>query len=56
MSRQRVCSTGNTWFLAQLGEKVQMGETAFPKERIIVDPMPIPSTGLPIRLHPHEAA
>lgn len=31
-------------------------EKLLPKERIIVDPMPIPSKGLPIRLHPHEAA
>ncbi|CAK7333871.1 unnamed protein product [Dovyalis caffra] len=31
-------------------------EKLLPEENIIVDPLPIPAKGLPIRLHPHEAA
>lgn len=42
-------------FLHSLVKKFRW-EKLLPKERIIVDPMPIPSKGLPIRLHPHEAA
>ncbi|KAF8392763.1 hypothetical protein HHK36_021000 [Tetracentron sinense] len=30
-------------------------EKLIPNEKIVVDPMPIPAKGLPVRLHPHKA-
>ncbi|KAI8542358.1 hypothetical protein RHMOL_Rhmol08G0132500 [Rhododendron molle] len=29
-------------------------EKVFPDEKIIIDPIPLPARGLPIRLHPHK--
>ncbi|KAK4797484.1 hypothetical protein SAY86_029810 [Trapa natans] len=31
------------------------GEKLIPDEKIVVDPMPVPAKGLPVRLHPHQA-
>lgn len=30
-------------------------EKLIPDEKIVVDPMPMPAKGLPVRLHPHKA-